>query len=60
MNINGTIRMAEFATKVGWIEKQDWKTPKIIFKGYRNNIQTKAFKNAVKSGYKIIQNLKKK
>ena len=60
MSISEKIKMAEFATKVGWIENQDWKTPKIILKGYRYKIQKKALKNAVCSGYRVIQGLKKK
>jgi len=57
MDMNTKIQMAKLATSLGWIEDNDWKTPKILFEGYRNTVQQKAVNNAVKAGYTFIQDL---
>lgn len=51
------IQIAKLATTLGWIEEDDWKTPRILFEGYRSIVQQKAVNNAAKAGYTFIQEL---
>lgn len=57
MDMKTKIQIAKLATSLGWIEENDWKTPRIIFEEYRNTVQQKAVNNAVKAGYTFIQEL---
>ena len=57
MDKKSKIQVAELATSLGWIDKKDWKTPKILFNAYRNTVQQKAVKNAAKAGYTFIQEI---
>lgn len=55
MDMKSKIQVAKLAKSLGWLEEKDWKTPKILFNGYRNAVQEKAVKNAVKAVYTFIQ-----
>lgn len=57
MDMKTKIQIAKLATSLGWIEENDWKTPRIIFEGYRNTVQQKAVNNAAKAGYTFIRDL---
>ena len=57
MKIKTGIQLAKLATTLGWVEKKDWKTPKILFVGYRKTVTKKAINNATKAGYFFIKNL---
>lgn len=57
MKIKTGIQLAKLATTLGWIEKKDWKTPKILFVGYRKTVTKKAINNATKAGYSFIKYL---
>lgn len=48
MKIKTGIQLASLATTLGWIEKKDWKTPKILFVGYRKTVTKKTINNATK------------
>lgn len=57
MDTKTKIQIAKLATTLGWIEENDWKTPRILFEEYRSTVQQKAVNNAVKAGYTFIQEL---
>lgn len=57
MKIKTGIQLAKLATTLGWVEKKDWKTPKILFDGYCKTVTKKAINNATKAGYFFIKNL---
>ena len=57
MKIKTGIQLARLATTLGWLEKKVWKTPKILFVGYRKTVTKKTINNATKAGYSFIKKL---
>ena len=57
MDMKTKIQIAKLTTTLGWLEEDNWKTPRILFEGYRSTGQQKAVNNAAKAGYTFIQEL---